>query len=201
MANTLSKDRYGCHFSQRIKIADLSSITPQGCPMTFKKRITFWTFLYKKATGHHFADEIFKLIFLYEDCYVSIIDSLWGHGKLFAICRWNFEINFCFSDNCCILIIYSTWTKWPPLFIRKCFENFVNSFSCMKITVFWCNLHWGWSTIIFFYQIHNGHHFAHVIFIAVFWLYKLALRLKQNGDHIADDNFRLIILVWVVVFW
>ena len=54
----------------------------------------------------------------------------------------------------------------------------------------------------------NGHHFAHVIFnriscreIAVFWLYKFALRLKENRNHIADDNFQSTILVWVLLYF
>ena len=66
--------------------------------------------------------------------------------------------------------------------------------------VFWWNSNLG--------QNKNGHHFAHVIFnvissreIAVFSLYKFALRLKQNGHHIADDNFQLIILVWVLLYF
>ena len=54
----------------------------------------------------------------------------------------------------------------------------------------------------------NSHHFAHVIFnriscreIAVFWLYKFALRLKENRNHIADDNFQSTILVWVLLYF
>ena len=37
--------------------------------------------------------------------------------------------------------------------------------------------------------------------ISVFWLYEFTLRLKQSGHHFADDNFQLIILVWVLLYF
>ena len=45
--------------------------------------------------------------------------------------------------------------------------------------------------LLYFYYINSS----------VFWLYELASRLKQKGHHIADDNFQLIILVWVLLYF
>ena len=140
------EDKYGCHFSQitLLSIIYYNIYYPRRHRvMQWLKQISFCTLLYKKPLAIILQIKFSNSFSCMKNCYISIMNSHWGHGKLFAICRWNFEVNFCFVtiDVIWLDILAEAETKWPCFFL----ENILwIQFSCMNITVLF---------FFFFYQI------------------------------------------------
>ena len=127
-----------------------------------------------KDTGNHFASTHFllsKLLYFHYKFTLRL-------RNLFAICRWDFQIDFCLCINCCTLIIYSPggqnkmvtvlqkifWTSYKLFFFYEYYCMFIKltvrlKQNCDRFVV-WLNSHWGRSK--------NGHHFAHAIFNLIF---------------------------------
>ena len=61
----------------------------------------------QKGIGHHFA-ETHSLLWKLPYFYHKFTLRPW---KLSAICRWNFQINFCLGGNGCTFIVHSPWCR------------------------------------------------------------------------------------------
>ena len=150
------------------------------------KYLFFCTLLYKKPLAIILQMKCSNpFVFLYENCYISIINTHWGHGKLFVICRWNFQINLCFCDSFSTLIIYSPWcrNKMAIIYFQKILCKFI-----FRV----------WILLYFFIKLtltlkQNWDHFV--------FLMKFTLRPKQKWPSFHTCHFQSHFLIGKLLYF